>query len=287
MSVWKRVRLSDVSRAYAVALLVLSITFAVLVAWSPETSYARPSFEQGQLALLPVVYLMAGLFACATIEVAKRLFSARGVFFRESIRIWLGDAAFDEVAAQLRMGSVRRGPSSMHAAAADFDVPLEQLMARVAVVLERAVDRPLAYRGLSKRLLFAVDDVRDQRFDALREALQVRDNLRLTDSDVDPRRARSQADDAVVVLWPEVEREVALHAQEELNGFQLAVARRWRMSVTLWSLALAGVASLLIALFIAPGVVLVAGLTAPFVGGFLSWVLRDVSAGVERWRDRA
>lgn len=86
---------------------------------------------------------------------------------------------------------------------------------------------------------------------------------------------------------PEPDMAVANAAlQRGIEAFQIIVAQRWRRSMQLSAVLLAGVAGFGLVMLVPelplPPVVLL----SLVMGGFLSWVVRDITAGIARWRDR-
>lgn len=75
-------------------------------------------------------------------------------------------------------------------------------------------------------------------------------------------------------------------AQRSVDLFQIALTKSWRRALTSTTLIVSGILGIGLALgFPGPGAT-VFTISAMFVGAFFSWVIRDISAGLERWRER-
>ncbi|KEP72899.1 hypothetical protein HR12_39250 [Microbacterium sp. SUBG005] len=171
-----------------------------------------------------------------------------------------------------------------------LDLPLEQLSARISSCLSRSVLRPLGSPRLVSELFRqgAPDD------DYRRELLAIlRWYARHPHSPRDERLGSESSKNAERVfprdfgqMWENVQGDVEIYAQDQLDAFQLRVGHEWRRTVSWWSVFAASASGLALAAAISPASVLPVALVSPFVGAFVSWVTRDITAVVERARRR-
>jgi hypothetical protein len=229
---------------------------------------------------IALIVVLGGFASAAAIETVKRLVPVRGVFHGALVKRWIGDTAWKDLSALLLVQNLKAASSARKRTRNSdglrrtgllsvFDLPLEQLSARIASAFGRATDEPEEYRYLFLRLAAA-----DSRLS--RQAIEFSMG-----------RFAPDIDDGFGEWSLEISPAVSGHAQEELDGFQLQTAHQWRRNLAWWSVALSSLFSAVLGLTTDDHLsMLIIAITAPFVGGFTSWVIRDLAASVENWRRR-
>lgn len=127
-----------------------------------------------------------------------------------------------------------------------FDLPIEQLTAQVAEAADKALENPKKYPALTFVLLGDSFEPGSKQ-----EPVAAADNIR-----------------------------------RHLDLFQISIGQRWRRYISASALALSGLVSLAITAT-SPDYssgFFITSVGAVFIGGFISWVIRDIAAGIERWR---
>ncbi|MGW9587786.1 hypothetical protein [Microbacterium sp. NPDC055455] len=255
---------------------------------------SREHVPQLDIGSLSLVVLASGVIACAAIESIRRVFPVRGAFQHAAVTAWLERLMRDGRARKTdetgkaeakhylpkrateqlyeALGFIEPAAPGWHrwpffgtlerwsrdfehrsAVSELFDAPIEQLTAQLAQAAERALANAQSFPDLAAAL---VGDAADQQ-----------------------RRGSTVRRDTGVAVDIDL-------VQQRLDLLQIVTARRWRKALTVSSLLIAGFVGWIIAVFVSPGAtVLVAGI-ALVGGGFVSWVVRDLSAGIARWRDR-
>jgi len=95
--------------------------------------------------------------------------------------------------------------------------------------------------------------------------------------------------DELLQDWSNLSGDVGSPVQTQLDGFQLATARAWRRYLTWYSIAVASLVGAAVSFLLRAdwlSLSLALALCAT-IGAFLSWLVRDITAGIERWRNRA
>ncbi len=242
--------------------------------------------------------LLCALLASATIELAKRLTYARGRLQMRLVWVWLSQRAryadvrinVPPVVAFAQLMDAVSGSSSEPSALsvddadayprwpplalraglqptafrryAAFDAPPDQLVAQVATAVDLAISDPYEYEPLLVALVGR----------ELPRKLR-RESKPPTSREDPPRLDRREVADAQRI-------------QAALDALQLRLVSVWRRLVQLSAVTLAGLYGI--------GLVWAAGLTeheqarylfaAVVLGGPGSWLVRDVTAVLERWR---
>lgn len=254
-----------------IALLIWAYT---LSAAGGDYGALSRAFSLERIALIVVFSSVA---SASVIEIIKRVTPIRGGFQLGAVVDWLGGAAAEELQRHL----TARGGMGRRRRFAPFDVPVEQLSARVGYVLTDVASSPWKAPVLALRLA----DPSDAGKSALLRFIR------------DSQLAASVGDDEeygplvpeVRQAWREESGDFELTAQARLDAFQLETTRAWRRYLTWLSIAVSAfvgalVSFILIADWLTLGLTL--GLCAT-IGAFLSWLVRDITAGVERWRMHA
>ncbi len=221
---------------------------------------------------------ISGLTSCAVVEAAKRILRLRGYYQERQIRLWVMDRAPDSKtgstgllelvgAAGIRPSPIEAGERS--AAEADpeaearlgvavvrsqrdrlelFDLPMEQLAGQIGEAVELMLKQPTSLPSLARIMTGRPAD-------------------QIVDSDL------------------VVDRRATQQARAALDNLQITIGRRWRRYVAgnaLWLSGLVGLGLMQFSDEVRDS--RLAGAVALFVGGFLSWVIRDAAVAVERAR---
>lgn len=231
-------------------------------------SAARPADLLDLLAIAAV----SGLCSCATLEAAKRLLRLRGLYQHRQIRLWLASAAGNHAVGKAAImellkytgvltqaefqrflvhGRPSRSAGTLLEGLLLFDLPVEQLTAQISDALEAALQNPAKYPALYASMV---------------------------DKSIRPDRLTSDT---------KTDRglEALVQGRLSIDRLQISVGNRWRRYISGAALGLSGLVGLNFWQATgAPGDVIVASLVVTFAGGFISWFLRDLAAGIERWR---
>jgi hypothetical protein len=276
--------------ALIAAYLLLS---AVLVKRQAAFDFAKLEKSAIQILLFGIA---VGVTAMAIIEVLKRLLPIRAVYHIALLSKNLGRESFDFLAEAIS-GNRRR--------AIFFDLPIEQLSAQIGVVLDQIVAAievmpivwdPLTERGFvgehsisMKHRLELVNAVVGRPFFVLQQQEPLATPSGANEVPATPSGANevpATPSEVNAELRRDMETALRSALDSRLDTLQLSVASGWKRVVRL-SAALVSAASAL-ALSVLSGVnyqvLLVALLAAFVVGGFFSWLSRDLVALVERWR---
>ncbi|MGR6962974.1 hypothetical protein ACU610_00690 [Geodermatophilus sp. URMC 61] len=256
----------------AVAIVAGIIVALPLVDVSSGVANPAPS---GWVALL--VIMGSGVAAMISIEIVRRLVPIRGIYQRRAVSRLLG-------------GAVTSGsPYGLRAELAWYDVPLEQLIAQMGGIAEKELLALEADSGSS--------DTRQ--VPALLGALTKMEEMQLTTSMPVPAPTlpsqysiRRRRDEPMTMEYREVpgdEAEVRARLEAALDELQIVIGARWRRCLRLSGCLLAAcITYIAIAVAYYPqgdGAALLPFLPSAFIlGGFISWLARDLVAAVERWR---
>jgi hypothetical protein len=270
------------------------------------------------------VIVLSGLTATAAIEVAKRLTWARGRFHLRLVMDWVsrrasgavsdiklpgaagsgseetstprdrararfleapGQAAVDEMLVSLRSGD--------QSDAELFDIPSEQLAARISRLVEAAVRDPgtspgiyAAFAGADPALLTALAP--EPRHDAPGEG-SASQAKRRSDADLLDYPAESHQAWKWLHAQPTLAQQLEVahrRASSAVDQLQTTISRRWSTRLTLAAIVLSGATGGLLSFTLVPSVAAPLILLSVFVGGLVSWTARDVGAGIARWRSR-
>lgn len=186
-----------------------------------------------------------GVAAMAVIETIKRLVPIRGLYQLKQMRSWLGRDAFRDLVRAL-------GGPSPDELRDMFNLPVEQLCAQISNALDLALATPRLHRDLVHRM--ASDSWYDEKESAA------------------PDETR------------QFERNHSVRSA--LNVLQISVGQRWRWQVRMTAYWLSGLIGFLVVAFadVAPLAQKEFALAALAIGGFFSWLARDVAALLERLR---
>lgn len=260
---------------------------------------------EASVAELTFVVLASAVGACALIEILKRVFELRGRYHRDSISDWLGAyngperktadkfdtplgersrltlMAVEEFERAAGLPNRTDGRAAARASRAFYDSPLEQLSAQIATAIEKAIQDPRRFSVLVERLapgyLSSVISYDMKRSEYTREEDDRRVNVLENDRILD----EYEVEQARII------RVASETAQQQVDIFQIATGSDWRRSISTWALFIAGLIGGLLGALLLSGSILVATSVSIILGGFLSWVVRDFSAAVARWRGLA
>jgi hypothetical protein len=224
-----------------------------------------------------------GIAAMALLESIKRLFPLRGYFHRAQLRRMLGDESMAAISFLLTPSPQAMGlagtkipipvpplkdPLLPHRALDPltwFDIPLEQLVAQIGTLAEQELDLLLSARGSA-----TTGDVKGALIEGLIGApIATLLSPQLSDEELGNVAANVRA-----------------QVEISLDALQTVIGGRWRRSVRLASCIIGTGLAFGVVLFSTASYALAAAilLTSFFLGGFFSWVSRDIVAGIERWR---
>ena len=261
--------------------------------------------------------LISGLAGMATIQTAKYLFGLRGWYQRRQVRKWLTaregaaspaaepaeDAAHSAWADLLQaMGVQHRARDVLEL----FDLPIEQLAAQISAASDVALRAPQEYERL---LVALVGEHRRQDINKLKAetgaaAAPIRDGGAEPHGPAfDPLRRRRRGrppeprteeprgpEDRNRLLdrLDETRGAVAQQLQAGIDTLQVSVGQRWRRWIrTLALITTVAIAGLTLAqTTIHEEAKAAFVLAALLLGGFFSWMTRDLVAVVERLRSR-
>ncbi|MDQ4490834.1 hypothetical protein RBS60_11570 [Sinomonas sp. ASV486] len=234
------------------------------------------------LASLAGTVVMSGLLSCAVLETAKRLLRIRGLYQQRQARLWFAAQTRNQVENEMIRGNpddlyfdpsgktaimellsvagvvgyqqiskyYTRGRSfgTVLEGLIVFDLPIEQLTAQVAQAADAALEHPQGYPALTVALFGS------------------------------PRSLEADSEN--------IDLSAAVSIRRSLDLFQISIGQRWRRYISASPLALSGLFALAMT-SLGPrnsnGFFLTT-VAAVFIGGYLSWLTRDLSAGIERWR---
>ncbi len=269
----------------AVAVLLRTATGDLAFA-SAGADFVTVAAAAGHLALFSIAI---GTLTMAVIEAAKRLTPIRGLMFRSllnrELRISNNISGISpaEVLTQEQLRGSQWRTSQRFSRLAWFDVGVEQLVAQVGAIAESQLDAVLE---LIRRDVDEPEPI---------EASVVGMLLGYADATALVGWARRQmASRSTTLHHPgDVERDMRELAallrgllDRELNRLHIVLGGTWRWALRVCSCALAGILAVSI-LSLAQAQLAVSLLALPVaivVGGFFSWLARDVVAGLERFR---
>ncbi|MCX5061399.1 hypothetical protein OOK12_31050 [Streptomyces sp. NBC_00452] len=266
----------DPPRAHQDGLLLIYLfSFVILLFFGivGYVIYAAVRVGQFRLAAGPIsaqvrdvlwFSFLCGAACAATIEVAKRIFRLRGIYQRRQVNRWMAQRtpeisqkACDDLSAL--MGGTDRSTYAT-------DLPIEQLVAQISTAVDIALTRPSRYRFLLACL------AGDKNLSKL-----------LNDGGGSPTDDEGAADGegataAMSVYYMQ-------RVQAGVDQLQVSVGERWRHYVQATAVWVSG----------AYGVALSSAgsswdarpryiIAALIIGGPLAWILRDITAVIERWR---
>jgi hypothetical protein len=219
--------------------------------------------------------VFCGLASMATVEVAKRLTGLRGLYQERQVRLWLTERATggDPTALSEQLDSVlgltRAAAGYPAKRRALYNLPVGQLVAQIGIAAERVLSNPASDRRLVSALIGEA-------------AMPPSPPTPPTANAPDTAKASIQEDTAA--------RERARRAYESqllrtaLDQLQISVSGRWRTWVQWTAVALSGAYGIALGYLMNLAGRSVYVLAAIFIGGFFSWLAKDVSGGLERWR---
>ncbi|MRG60223.1 hypothetical protein GE115_10135 [Agromyces sp. CFH 90414] len=245
------------------------------------------------------IVVFSAVAACALLEIAKRVLYLRGYFHARQLKAWMrkrieatlpvGSDAAEEAATErafddlmvLALGTApRRRPrksdpdghrNTFGVAQTEYlDAPTEQLAAQLSDLGELVLASPVGHPDLM--VVFTG-----------------RDPEAASKGSPQPSMPTSTSRGAEPLPDPTDDWNAALlnaALQRGIESFQIIVSQRWRRTMQLSAVVLAGVIGWATAMLVPGAAVMPITLASFVVGGFLAWVVRDLSAGAARWRDR-
>ena len=245
----------------AVTRVVLAVVFVLVfiaaLAWlanQPELSVLEQLESASRIAIgLLVLSFAVGVGGMAVVQVWKNIGRARGSFHMERLEK-LASELCDNV-------SVERDTAS-------FDFPLEQLMAQLATEVEQALLHPLK----SESLLTQVGG------ESAKAALSI---LKKLQENKDNNTSHDNNPDYIEALTL-----LRQAAEQGLDNLQNTIGNEWRFRVRLLAMIVAGLIGIAVLLLsdTGPAVKISVAITTVVWGGFFAWLVRDIAAGIERWR---
>lgn len=254
-----RVRRVVLAGAFPVAVIAGIAAFGIIeFARGPQGATQQPPADTARHVF--IVLLAAGFASMATIQVVKSLLGLRGLYQHRQIWLWFSDESpgpdgkpDDQAYRQLLKAlSMSRSES----AAAIFDLPIEQLSAQISSAADFALTKPDEF----KRFL-----------------------SRLTNEKSEKSVPASPAEPKGTAIS---DLDLHYYVRAGIDSLQATVGYRWRNYVRTTAMWLSG-------LF---GVVIVEASSVParergldvlaslVIGGFISWLARDITAAIERLR---
>lgn len=173
-----------------------------------------------------------------------------------------------------------------------FDLPLEQFTAQLSQAADRAVGDPDSYpalaRSVAPRYIAALRHAQAEEKLAAHKLPNERDHERWDRlhpvQDPPFAKGSSQTLDGARAMVRQVRAEADGLAQRRVDSFQISTGRVWRRLITLATIAsCAVIGSILCFLTVGEGygaILLLSSTVSPI----LAWFVRDVWAGIERWR---
>lgn len=153
-----------------------------------------------------------------------------------------------------------------------FNIPIEQLAAQISDVGDEVVLYPTRYRQLADAL---VGDAR-----LVSKLIREEPGKKTVNPD-----GGSEDIPPVTRTFAEAREHANASLQRGVESFQILVSQRWRRGMYLASVTLSFLFGAGLSLVIlGPESAAVGALLSLTLGGFLSWVVRDIAAGIERWR---
>lgn len=247
------------------AVLIAAIAGFGIIELVSSAKPAEPSLSPADTARQVFVVLVAAGFASmAVIQVAKSLLGLRGLYQHRQLLIWFGghkDPAYHELLKALNLlGHSLRGI---------FDLPIEQLSAQISAAADFALTDPDRY----ERFLSS-----------------------LTGTGIAPPRPPAAPEVGPALVAPETAAptvgpdsdQMTLHyyVRASIDRLQATIGYRWRnyvRSTAMWLSGLFGIAIVEASRVtgLERGLDILAAL---LVGGFFSWLARDITASIERLR---
>lgn len=219
--------------------------------------------------------LAAGAGSMAIIQLAKQVLGVRAFYQEYKVRQWLGgrgddtgQPAYDDLIRALGYGKDADGQMGRSEERALFNLPVDRLAAQVSL----AADLALSYPGDYPSLLGALTGERrgtEGKPGAGESGKPHPSNppskgARVTDADV----------------------RLSYQVRGGVDRLQLYVGQGWRRTVRLSAVLISGVLGVIWVQFLTiyPSLSAAYVLSALILGGFISWVLRDLVAIIERLR---
>ena len=303
--------------AFPLALALAIAVYAILTYRSPAFIARRPpvtAFVQLTAALLAVAAL-TGTASMAIVQVAKNLFNLRGLYQERQIRQWLADRGSDhdyrsfsqlleglglKAASQaLNKGEAQptpdtgttspqttkwRWPLDVDRAEVRrfFGLPIEQLTPQIGAVAELASaegNRLALLKSLAGKSGWPKIDQFAARTSGPSPTPAAGQPAAQTGGQ--PVAQTGQEDEEV-----ELRLELAHLIRGGLDQLQVSIGERWRHYARATAAWLSGALALIMSyvVHLSPGVRTVSVLSALILGGFFSWLARDLVAVVERIR---
>ena len=303
--------------AFPLALALAIAVYAILTYRSPAFIVRRPpvtAFVQLTAALLAVAAL-TGTASMAIVQVAKNLFNLRGLYQERQIRQWLADRgsdhdyrSFSQLLEGLGLKAASQVPNKGEAqptpdtgttspqttkwrwpSDADraevrrfFGLPIEQLTPQIGAVAELASaegNRLALLKSLAGKSGWPKIDQFAARTSGPSPTPAAGQPAAQTGGQ--PVAQTGQEDEEV-----ELRLELAHLIRGGLDQLQVSIGERWRHYARATAAWLSGALALIMSyvVHLSPGVRTVSVLSALILGGFFSWLARDLVAVVERIR---
>jgi len=303
--------------AFPLALALAIAVYAILTYRSPAFIARRPpvtAFVQLTAALLAVAAL-TGTASMAIVQVAKNLFNLRGLYQERQIRQWLADRgsdhdyrSFSQLLEGLGLKAASQVPNKGEAqptpdtgttspqttkwrwpSDADraevrrfFGLPIEQLTPQIGAVAELASaegNRLALLKSLAGKSGWPKIDQFAARTSGPSPTPAAGQPAAQTGGQ--PVAQTGQEDEEV-----ELRLELAHLIRGGLDQLQVSIGERWRHYARATAAWLSGALALIMSyvVHLSPGVRTVSVLSALILGGFFSWLARDLVAVVERIR---
>ena len=303
--------------AFPLALALAIAAYAILTYRSPAFIVRRPpvtAFVQLTAALLAVAAL-TGIASMAIVQVAKNLFNLRGLYQERQIRQWLADRgsdhdyrSFSQLLEGLGLKAASQAPNKGEAQPTPdtgttspqttkwrwpsdvdraevrrfFGLPIEQLTPQIGAVAELASaegNRLALLKSLAGKSGWPKIDQFAARTSGPSPTPAAGQPAAQTGGQ--PVAQTGQEDEEV-----ELRLELAHLIRGGLDQLQVSIGERWRHYARATAAWLSGALALIMSyvVHLSPGVRTVSVLSALILGGFFSWLARDLVAVVERIR---
>lgn len=283
--------------------------FGYLVIDVSKDTRVEPDEATSLILSLLFIAFCSGLATCASIEIAKRIFFVRGYFHERQLRAWVAvrldprttgrgaDTAStitDEATATKASERVAYLDLLTLAFGANYDGATDDGMPRQPIERYEFLDMPIeqlaaVLASVGEQVLLGTD-----RYPALERVYvgaRLADALAGADRRTEPRtsgpgrwRIREPRGDAEGASDTARAR-AAVRLDRTVEAFQVVVGERWRRSIQWISLVIAASLGYVLAHVLTPEHISVAILISLTVGAFLSWIMRDLAAGIARWRE--
>lgn len=219
-----------------------------------------------------------GVLSMAFIQTLKDMFPLRTWFQRSAVADWLGANAAQSqhnpyIAKNDLVQLATDGDSE-----AFYQLPIEQLCGQINAALQVVLDYPALHEDLLYSLALGSNPADLDLL--LTSSRQVRENITPADQlSPDQRTLLSQVADA--------RNRVGRQAQRSVDGLQISVGSRWQFWLKFASIILSvglAITALSLVHHGTPGDVLLGGILAGVLGGFLAPVSRDLIAALQQLR---